>query len=68
MGRTMVLYNRLVVLVSMFFLILASVVSLQLAVCVTFLTCCSPLSLYMVQCGAQVGVVFNCIEWGVIEK
>ena len=36
MGRTMVLYNRLVVLVSMFFLILASVVSLQLAVCVTY--------------------------------
>ena len=37
MGRTMLLYSRLVVLVSMFFLILASVVSPQFAVCVTFL-------------------------------
>ena len=67
MGRTMVLYSRLVVLVSMFFLMLASVVSLQFAVCVTFFNLLFSAEL-MVQCSAQVGVVFNCIEWGVIEK
>ena len=36
MGRTMVLYNRLVVLVSMFFLILASVVFVFVSTPTTF--------------------------------
>ena len=65
MGRTMVLYSRLVVLMYVFS---------DLGQCGESAVCCLYDLFYLfsaeltVQCSTQVGVVFNCIEWGVIEK
>ena len=65
MGRTMVLYSRLVVLVS--FSNFGQCGGSAVCCLCNFFNLLFSAEL-MVQCSAQAGVVFNCIEWGVIGK